>query len=73
MTDRWGTSSGTSETHVVNPPASTAGPVVMICPAMNLGVSAPESWQAIYRLAYEQARAALAPSKLQRMLEPSTN
>jgi hypothetical protein len=32
-----------------------------------------ESWQAIYRLAYEQLVTAFAPSPFQRALEPSLN
>jgi hypothetical protein len=30
-------------------------------------------WMVLYRLAYEQARAALEPSRFQRLLEPSRN
>jgi hypothetical protein len=52
-------------------PASTAvaiWPVPFWAPAIQ-----PQNWDAIYRLAYEQGLAAVAPSAFQRMLEPSMN
>lgn len=37
------------------------------------GFAVAGPWAAIYRLAYEQALAANAPSRLQRMMEPCWN
>jgi len=37
------------------------------------GAAVPAVWTDIYKLAYEQARAALAPSRFQVMLQPSLN
>ncbi|WP_165231161.1 hypothetical protein [Aquisphaera insulae] len=44
---------------------------LMVGPGGSLAVSG--AWAEIYRLAYEQARAALAPSWFQRMTQPSWN
>lgn len=41
--------------------------------AIQPGISAPGSWMDVYRLAYEQARAALEPSRFQVMLQPGWN
>ncbi|QEH32685.1 hypothetical protein OJF2_11640 [Aquisphaera giovannonii] len=56
------------------PRLDAAGP--MACPATmgpdgSLTIAGP--WIEIYRLAYEQARAALTPSWFQRMTQPSWN
>jgi hypothetical protein len=37
------------------------------------GMSGAGAWMAVYRMAYEQARAALEPSRFQKMLNPSSN
>jgi hypothetical protein len=37
------------------------------------GMVVPAAWMLIYRLAYEQARVALAPSRFQKLVEPSRN
>jgi len=42
-------------------------------PCFEAGMPGPESWMAVYRLAYEQARAALEPSLFQKLLAPSRN
>jgi hypothetical protein len=47
---------------------------ILVCPPFFWPSSnQAESWSAIYRLAYEQLSASLAPSPFQRMIEPSTN
>jgi hypothetical protein len=52
-------------------PVSTG---VLVCPPLFWPHSnQAESWSAIYRLAYEQLVAAIAPSAFQRMIEPSAN
>jgi hypothetical protein len=37
------------------------------------GAALPPAWTDVYKLAYEKARAALAPSRFQVMLEPCMN
>jgi len=37
------------------------------------GIPSCGPWSAVYRLAYEQARAALAPSRFQEMIKPTWN
>jgi hypothetical protein len=47
---------------------------LLVCPPLLWPVQqSAESWQAIYRLAYEQLVIAIAPSPFQRALEPSLN
>jgi hypothetical protein len=49
-------------------PVLTAG-----TPAFDGGILSCGPWTAVYRLAYEQARAALAPSRFQELMKPSWN
>jgi hypothetical protein len=53
--------------------ASASG--FLVCPAMLMqgGMQAPSLWQQIYQVAYERARAVLAPSRLERLLSASRN
>src|SRR5208283_1358489 len=51
-----------------------AAPVLSTCtPAFEGGIASCGHWTAVYRLAYEQARAALAPSRFQEMIKPTWN
>jgi hypothetical protein len=51
-----------------------AVPVPSTCtPAFDGGIPSSGPWTAVYRLAYEQARAALAPSRFQEMIKPTWN
>jgi hypothetical protein len=54
---------------------SVAGPMgIFVCPPLFWPVgNQAEVCTAIYRVAYEQLMAALAPSKFQRAVEPSMN
>ena len=59
----------------LNSPASqpaSKGVVVCLCMQGN-GMPVVESWTAVYRMAFEQARIALHPSPFQQMLTPSWN
>ena len=42
-------------------------------PAFEGGLLSCGPWVAVYRLAYEQARATLAPSRFQEMIKPTWN
>ena len=51
-----------------------AVPVPSTCtPAFDGGIPSCGPWTAVYRLAYEQARAALAPSRFQELIKPTWN
>ena len=53
---------------------SPAGHQWLVCPPLFWPAhQSAESWQAIYRLAYEQFVTAIAPSAFQRAIEPSLN
>jgi hypothetical protein len=47
----------------------------LVCPAMLMqgGMQVPSLWQQIYQVAYERARAVLAPSRPERLLSASRN
>ena len=62
---------GLSLAPMATSPTAQAGVACFLAP--EAGISAPEVWTDIYRLAYEQARAALEPSRLQAMLQPCMN
>jgi hypothetical protein len=54
--------------------SSAATHPLLVCPPLLWPTQqSAESWQAIYRLAYEQLVMAVAPSPFQRALEPSLN
>ncbi len=56
--------------HTISP----AGHQWLVCPPLLWPAQqSAESWQAIYRLAYEQFVTAIAPSAFQRTIEPSVN
>ena len=57
--------------HVATSPAAQACVACFLAP--EAGKSVPEVWAGVYRLAYEQARASLGPSRFQAMLQPSLN
>ncbi len=42
-------------------------------PGCDSGIPSCGPWTAVYRLAYEQARAALAPSRFQALIKPAWN
>ncbi len=49
-------------------------PLLLVCPPLLWPAQqSADSWQAIYRLAYEQFVMAIAPSPFQRAIEPSLN
>ena len=51
-----------------------AVPVLSTCtPAFDGGIPSCGAWTAVYRLAYEQARAALALSRFQELIQPTWN
>jgi hypothetical protein len=60
-------------------PTPMAGSATMsgfiVCPAVFVHGGLPHtcSWQQVYQLAYERARAVVAPSRLERLLVASTN
>ena len=62
---------GISLAFVTTSPAAQACVAALLSPAA--GGSVPEAWLGIYRRAYEQARAAVQPSRFQLMLQPSWN
>ena len=74
---RWrGTRSSTSYNSYHRPQVAMmpAVPVPSTCtPAFDGGIPSSGPWTAVYRLAYEQARAALAPSRFQEMIQPTWN
>lgn len=46
----------------------------VLCPLLGMGGGPMASvWQQVYHLAYEQAKAVVAPSRLERLLTPSLN
>jgi len=51
----------------------SAQPCVACILAPEARVPVPSAWVNVYRLAYEQAKAALEPSRFQVMLEPRWN
>ena len=63
--------------HNVSLALVASSPAAQICVACFLapdsGIAVPEAWKDVYRWAYEQARAALEPSRLQIMLQPCWN
>jgi hypothetical protein len=62
---------GNSLASVTTSPAAQACVAALLAP--DSGRSVPDAWQVIYRRAYEQARAAVQPSRFQLMLQPSWN
>jgi hypothetical protein len=47
---------------------------LLACPTtQGAGITVDDCWTAVYRLAYEQARAALEPSRFQKLNSPSWN
>jgi hypothetical protein len=63
--------------HDVSLALVVVSPAVQACVAgfvaSGLGMNTPAGWMDAYRLAYEQARAALEPSRFQVMLQPCWN
>lgn len=57
--------------HVATGPAAQACVACFLAPES--GTSVPGTWMEVYRLAYEQARASLEPSRFQVMLQPCWN
>jgi hypothetical protein len=73
MSNRWVAQSVNSKSNSVEHTAPAPQPVLLISPLMPFNMSFPGSWQAVYRIAYEQAQAALAPSRIERLLQPCWN
>jgi hypothetical protein len=73
MSNRWAAQSVSLKENSTEQFVTPTGPFMVFCPNMMLNVPCHESWQVLYRAAYEQAKAALAPSRVQRMLQPSRN